>query len=770
MPLLVYKDEWDENDAEFKKQVVQQLHNILHLRYLGFQFNGRGLNEMDNYNAYLGIINPEEYLENTHTFGEEGNAPLKDYSFFDTNINILVGMVLNQPFDVDVKTVNSEAGEGRLEAAAEMATEAFMRSMSDSLKQEGVDIEPAMVDKSVYVPTLEEERLSFLTEKDQIEQAVTDMIHYTKFRYQIEKELAECFRDKAIVEQEFCEIYAINDTDVSIKRIHPKQISWIGDEFTEDIGDTDAQAITRYIHLNTAIQRYGHLLETNGGINSLQEEIRNMRSEINTSWYGNFQGFEKNILNADGHVDLTNMNGWMGLYYPLDNNSTLICEQKMYFKMIRLIRFRVEYKGKPATKQNWSDYKKGAINKDDITYVRVEPNYNEKDGEIIVKRPIVELWQSVRLGANMIVDVRRCPVMFRDRNDPANTKPPIIGYVGKTRSLVTKGRPLQQMYNGIIRIIRKQVNTLGITALAYDMSQMPEGYDIERVLYEGKEVGLYLYNSKQTVGGQPTREDARHLTKIDMSNTSDILNLLQLSALIHEAYDRMCGITSSMKGVLQDRQGIKVTEAALSQGNLVLMPMFKEHRDFVAKALQMLANYGKHIWANKPTRNIILGKQGRKILQLSQKMAAEEYGIFFMDGYQAQQDKQTLVSLADKALSSGAATLPEVLEIIFEDNPQRAKSIFERGMSVLNRLQEQSQEMQGQAMQAKAQADQLKAQVPIEVANINRQTQLDVTQMKIEAEKEITGRKIEYEEDKVDIDNAVAAQQAMMTSQINNSR
>jgi hypothetical protein len=758
MPLLVYNDDWDENDEDFKKKVVQQLHNVLHLRYLGFQFGSRGLNPLDNYNAYLGMLDSEDYLENTHTYGEEGNAPLKDYSFFDTNVNILVGMIMNQPFDIDVKTVNSEAGEGRLEAAAEMATESFMRSMSESLRQEGMDLEPAMVDKSVYVPTEEEERMAFLTEKDQIEQAVTDMLHYTKFRYHIETELSECFRDKAIVDQEYCEIYQIGDSDCSIRRIHPKQISWIGDDFTDDIGETDAQAITRYIHLNTAIQKYGQFLDVTGR-ESLIKQLRDLGSEVGTTWYGNFQGFEKSWLNGHGHVNLSNLNGWMGLYYPTDNNTTLLCEQRMFFKMIRLIRFKIEYKGRAATKEEFADYKKGKIPADDIVYVRIEKDYKEKAGEVIVKRPIVELWQSTRLGANLIVDLKRCPVMFRDRNDPANTKPPIIGYVGKGRSLVTKGKPLQQMYNGIIRVIRKQVNTLGITALAYDLSQMPNGYDVERVLYEGKEVGLYLYNSKQVVGGPPSREDGRHLTKVDMGNTADILNLLNLAALIHEAYDRMCGITASMKGQLQDRQGVRVTEAALAQGNLVLMPMFREHRNFVAKALQMLANYGKHVWANKPTRNIILGKAGRKILQLTKKMASEEYGIFFMDGYQAQQDKQVISSLADKALSSGTATLGEVLDIIFEDNPQRAKSVFKQGMSVLNRMQAEGQQAQSQAMQAKAQADQIKAQSPIEVANINRQTQIEVTQMKIDAEKELAGRKIEFEEDKADIDNSVALQQ-----------
>jgi hypothetical protein len=764
VPLLVYKDEYDDDIDAFKK-VANLLHNVLHLRFMNGKHSG-GVNKLSNYQAYAGILNAEDYYDNTHPYGEEGNSPLKDYAFFDTNIESIRGMLLGQPFQFDVKTVNSEAGAKKIDLVSQSATEGFMRKMAEKHKQtQGVDLEEAMTDKSIYVPTTEEERLSFLTGKGQIEQAVLDMMQYTLWRYRLDTELADCFRDKGIVNREFGEVFMVANKDISFRRLHPKQVSWIGDENIADLADADAVGVTRYIHLNTAIQSYGHLWEDTKSEEALAKSIQDVVAQKPISWQGEFSGSpDAEWMNEEGFVQLSMMNGYLGLYQPIDAQSTMLCEQKMYFKMIRRLRFRLMYNSKPMSKDEYKDYKKGKIDACDVDFVKVEKDYKETKSEVIVYRPIVELYQSTRLGANLIVDLRKCPITYRDRTDPVNVIPPVVGYVGKDRSMVTKGLPLQEMYNGIIRVVRKQVNMLGINALAYDLSKLPDGYDLQRVLYEGKEVGLVLYNSKQT-NGQPTSDDHKHLTKVEMGSAADIAQLLNLAALVHETYDAICGVTPSMKGVLQDRQGIKVTEAALSQGNLVLMSAFKEHRDFVQNVLQIIANYGKHVWPKEETRSVIVGKAGLKVLRLSQDMPNEQYGIFLTDGYQAQQDKQVIMSMADRALSSGAASMPELLELVFEDNPARALSIFKQGMSTMARVQAQQQELIAQAESLKAQVEQQKVQIPIQVAQIQNEGKLQVEQMRIDAQQQNGSADRISREDAVDVNNAHALQMEAMRQQ-----
>lgn len=743
---LLVADESKMSQAKYRTELAYRIHDLLYWKW-GANSRRSINNPLENYNAFYGILNGDADYTDANQYGESvKTTPLKDYSFFSTNIDIIKGLFINTPIDFDLQSISEEAYERKIEKVSKMATEDFFRSVSSGFQQEsGLDLTEALTDPKQSVPD-KKQLYEYLDEKEQVELLLHDLLTYTEQRYNTTEELVSCLQDKCIVETQAAEV-VVHNNDVRLKRIHPKNISWLGAKNVTDADECDAISLVNYIPISTAVQKYGIYLDQTikHEFELLPKKFRNGGLEF--THYPNFSMYSRGSVDGEGET-MYNKSNEFGWFYTESQGTLLITEQKTYYKLIRHINCEVTIDGRPVTEDEWNAHKSGTFDRShDVMYNKIEDG--DEKGKFIKKLPFVELWESVRLGHKYVIYTRKYPYTYRPSNSKANISFPVILQSYETQSMITKGINIQQLYNSVMRLVRKLVNTAGISAIAYDESQLPDGMSLEDVIYEAKEAGLLTYNGRQ-INGSPTRESTRHLTRVETGMNDDVARLISLCAMLHETYDQICGITPSMKGILANRQGQKVTETAISQGNLVLANFFRQNDTFVGNCLRILANIGKQVWHKEKRKSFI--KDGHvKILNLVKDIELEDVMIFIQNGFKSREKKERIIGYAEQAISSGQASLKDLVMMTLEDNPLKVKAMYEAGIETYEKLSAQSQEAQQSAEQVKLQLEQMKVEMPKIVAEINAKATIESAKIKAGSDLQKQDEMITFEEDMADI-------------------
>lgn len=730
--LFIWHPDFEKED---KSKLLRRIHTIAD-KLFGFyrgrnkvsedSGQGSGDNPMSNYDLYQGKVNEKNFKNLVEPWGDKGNAPLKDYSFFKTPIARLVGKYQALPFRFSVEKVGQQAAIEQLDREVEIAVERSMRKMAQMMAEDGMDLQDQMVDPSIYVPETEEE---VLKGTELVEQAVFDLVDYIIYRYRLHHQLSECLRDKTIVNEEFMEVIEGRENPIPQRR-DPRQVCYVGEVVNNSIESCDAVGVVDMATLSKVVEEYGHLLRESGKYDAFLNELRKIyKQDVNYPHYTD--GTMEELVDG-GSFDLR------ADYFMRGSSfwDSRIAVQRFYVKMVKWRKNRVTLDGRPLTKEEVKLKKEGLLERiDDLLYEPVDDDYEAKGDETIHEISYIDLYQGVRLGGRYLVRWGRVPNQVRAEDNPRCPEFPLKGFVSRERSLITVGESLNEVYISCYYAIRKLINNMGAKVINYDLTQMPEGYEPEDVLFEMKEVNINFYNSQQ-VKGAPNIESSKHLTVSDLSMGDDVIRLVNLAMLMRRTYSEMIGLPMQAQGIVQPREGVGQTKDMIDMGELMMQPLFFEHSEFVHQVLQQIGERGRFVWAKDEMRRYVLGERGVKTIRLTKDIELYRYGFYLTEFYKDKEDKEFIQQLVLQSIPAGAASLREAISVYNAKNPKTAEAIFDQGMSTMEKLQAQAQEQGGMAEQAKAQSEQMKAQVPLQVSQMNNDAKMAMQQEQLAFERE----------------------------------
>ncbi len=747
---------WSPDLNKDRKKLLERVHKIGDRLFKFFKGRNKSdgdsptLNPMSNYDLFDGKLPEKKFDGLTQPWGEKGNAPLKDYSFFNAPINRIVGEYEALPFRFSCEKIGQQAAVEELDAAVEKATEKTMRGLAEMFSEAGVDVSEEMVDPNIYVP---EEGESPLTGTEKIEEAVYDMMRYIAYRYRLQKTFAQCLRDKCIVQEQYIEITEGKEDPIPTRH-DPRSIAWIGDISDNNLESCDCVGVIEYQTVSKVVENYGVYLKEDG---SYEDFIRSVEEMYKSSAAGYTPYNDGTLQEKAGHTLKAD-------YFSRGSSvwESQIAVQRFYPKMIVFKKNRVTYKGKPLTPEQLKDLNDGVFEDySELLYEPLPDDYESNKKETIRELPVTELYEAIRLGDCYLAKWSKVKNQVRKEESPTVPEFPIKGYIGDQKSLVSMGEALNEVYVSCFYLIRKLINNSGTRTLFYDLAQLPDGMTQEDVLYETKEVTVSFYNSQQ-IKGTANTESMKHLTTADLGLQDDVIRLTNIAMLIKQTYNNIIGQTNQMQGITQPRETNSQTGMGIDMGKVMMQPIFFEQSEFAHQVLQYTGEKGRILWSKDELRRYIIGKDGVKTIRLSKNISLYRYGFFLTDSYKDQQDKEFLLEIAKAAIPAGQGTLAEVIAIYNSDNPKSAEKVFKDGMSTLERIQAQQAQANSQAMAEKAKADQLKAGSPERVAQMNNQTKLQAQQMVIDFEREKLGENLDHKNDLTDQKAALDIQKQQM--------
>jgi hypothetical protein len=388
-------------------------------------------------------------------------------------------------------------------------------------------------------------------------------------------------------------------------------------------------------------------------------------------------------------------------------------------------------------------------------YKMLADDYKPKKGEEIVRRPITEIWKGTKIGHEKIIDWGPKPNQYRFEENYAEAKLDYFGVIktnfnGRTLSIVDALKNIQILYNVVMYHIELCMARAGGKSIVYDVAQKPKKTPLADVLYHAKNSGLILINSKQE--GQQV-STFNQFQQIDFTLSNSVQQLVNLKLMLEDTAEKLTGISSARSGVQKQGDLVGVTERNVLQSTTITAPMFDLHYKVVGQVLQDVANKMRMCWANEGRMANVFGDMGMQTFKIDKAISLDEYGIFIKNSSKEVQEKQIMLQLLERYSSTGAVEPLAAIKAVRGDSATEVENILVSALKEMKAQQVELEERKIAAQEQKNQIDAQKIQVPVQVAQINAESDVQVAQLNNQTKLQINDDNNVQEQDMQSVDH-----------------
>jgi len=354
------------------------------------------------------------------------------------------------------------------------------------------------------------------------------------------------------------------------------------------------------------------------------------------------------------------------------------------------------------------------------------------------------------IGHDILVNARRSPNQPRKEENYSYAPLPYVGIIknnidGITLSLVDSLKNIQLLYNIVMFHIELTMARAGGKAVVYDTSQKPNDLALEDVFYHAKNSGIIPINSKQE--GNQISSGFNQFQQIDFTLSNSVQQLINLKVMLEQTTVIISGISPAREGLTGNSDTVGVNERNVVQSTLITQTLMANHQRTIGMALQYAADVMKFCWFEGKKIRAFMGDHGAKLFEVSKSMWNDEVAIHIEHSTKEAGDKEKMLQWGREALSAGATDWLSIIKVMNADTAKEAEKILESGLEEVRKQQEAQQQAQQQAQQAQQEAQQAQTQMEaqkeqaanetkIRVAEINKESALEVTQLKIDGGQE----------------------------------
>ena len=668
--------------------------------YIG-RYNGRTNSERKqiNYELYNSRFNRKdlEYVTNPFGIDEDQSFPanLQNFNIIRPKIDLLVGEEIKRPFNWKVIQSNPEAISRLEEAQKGMLLQLLMAKVTgDQTNSKTPDGQPIETPEDVkkYM------RYSF---GDIYEQAASKILKYLNNKLDLPEEFTRGFKDALIAGEEVYYVGGRVD-EPYVERCNPIFIDF--DKDPELYNIEKGEWATRKLRMtpSNAYDRFRDILTDQ----DLEELLKGQYSTSTNANDVNYRFIRKEFQG--------------------DSFENLAANLINVFHVV------------------WRSYKKiGYLmyqdenGQDQMTVV--DESYKVSKGEEIEWDWIIEIWEGYRFGQNIYAGIR-----------PTNYKQlPYIGTIysrtnSNNVSLVDLMKPIQYMYIIIwyrleLALARDKGKIINI-----DITQIPKslGIDFAKWAHYLSALGINLINPYEEgfdVARQGHAATFNQFGSVDLTVASVINEYVILLEKLETMIGELSGVSRQRQGAINNSELVGSVERAVIQSSLITEQIFWQHAQVKKRVMTALLNVATELWDGSEKKlHFILDDMSREFLTLPKDMAANEYDIFISDTAKDNRIIESLRSLAQSALQSGA-TLYDIAVMYMTDDvsdmKNKLKELDDRKNEIVQQQQQSQQQAQQQmaAMSDKVNAEKnriteedsiRKSQTAIEVAMIQAQSKI----------------------------------------------
>ena len=331
-----------------------------------------------------------------------------------------------------------------------------------------------------------------------------------------------------------------------------------------------------------------------------------------------------------------------------------------------------------------------------------------------------QAWEGTKIGEEVYVNMRPCPVQYNTLSNPSKCHFGIIGSIynmtdTKPFSLVD----MMKQYNYLYDVVHDRLNKMMAhnwgKLVQLDMAKVPKGWDVDKWMYFARANGLYITDSFKEGGyGTATGKLAGSLNNnstgvIDAEFGNSIQSQINLLEFIKMEMSEVVGITKQREGQVSNRETVGGIERSNLQSSHITEWLFTIHDDVKKRVLECFLETAKiALRGRKMKFNYILSDNALQIMTIDgDEFSENDYGLVvdYSDG--VQQLKQQLDTLAQAALQNQSLSFSTIMRLYNSSSLAEKQRLVEKDEKD---IQERNAQQQQAQIQAQQQAEQLRQQ------------------------------------------------------------
>jgi len=592
-------------------------------------------------------------------------------------VNTLVGQLLGRHYKIDVSSINSEARIRKLDERENARVDNRILPDIEEIEKDGPSLMP---NAQRFESEQELDDYFDYSYKEKTEQVISSALKYVANKNNWDYERMSMFRDLHIHGRCFSKTELIDGIPFT-RRIDPKTMVFDRHATNDFLTDSSYFGEMRYMSLAAAAEKYK--------LN--KEEV----SLVKNSYKNRPTSLTSAVRSSDSVHSMNQTSGFDFIREESDGLHVMVLEA--YWDDIEKLRYKdnEDSLGQPHVFIYDSEAKEKQISKE-------------------AKTKSYQVWRKgVLIGGEVLKEWGLAKNMTRENEDPSKTECPYKGlipnYLNFTSiSLVDQLKQLQNLKDIITYNIQLAMARAGAKGFVYDVSQLPDDWDVSTALKYLKIAGIAFINSR--VDGIPG--SFNQFQTFDMTLSESVKQYIELAAMFDREMDAVTGINETRQGAAPSPSStLGATQMALAQSNLTTEQNFSMFYNYCGRVLTYQAGLLKIAWADQQRFSLILGDEGLKHLSDDVDLSLDDYAVFVKEIPPSMYDAQAVKEIMTVAVNSQQITLVDALKIMREPDVDMAIRSLEKAINKRQREAQAQAEAQAQQEQQSAMAmEQMKLQ------------------------------------------------------------
>ena len=682
------------------------------------------------YDIYNGIYKDEDYNNITKTYGIEFPAgKIKHIPLVRPLLNVLEGEYEQRPINFQIRADDNDAINSKLEKLSNSLLDAIVQLIRSG---ENVDVKMDTLEK-YYKEDF----------KSELEISADHALQYYIKKHHLERKLKENFIDKMVTGREYYRVQVNRiGEDPVYTPIRPGQL-YYSNTNVKWVKDTDWAVYPVRMSPTQILDFYGERMN--------REDRAKIEDWIDMYYRDSYK--LNSVQDADNIIEDTE--DWNNFYAAQLGQITVY---HVEWKSIRKVYY-IENPNKYAPDAPFIKY----IPEDKLAKL---PGSRKKNLKL---RFVQDLWQGIRVGDNIYVDLGKVKYATRDSANPSRVELTFNGptYSGKVKpySLIKETEDLQKLYDILHYHKENLIAISGVKGMVMDASQIPD-FGVG----EFKEnLKMWMYYKKLGTAWIDRSQEGADKTFNQFGTYDDTLGpglqaILAMIQHLEELAGRIIGVNRQRLGAISQREGKATTEHALVQSALSTEPIFGEHGEFMRQALEHILNACKVAWKNGYTSSFISDQYLQQIFTWDPSASLSNFGVYITNLESDKQSIEQLKAFTFQLVQQGLMEFKDFAPLFRKSNLKDIEAQIEVGMErkkrELEEKEKQAAQVEGQLKMAKekAEIERLQAEVKklyAESEKLILEAQTDKT--KVENEKVTDDKKLALEEKRVSLEQAELA-------------
>jgi len=684
------------------------------------------------YGLYNSEYNEDDLKYVTNPFKVEDGFPAKmqNFNIIRPKIDLLIGEESKRPFNVKVIQTNYDAVTKIQEEKKNLLMQYIQSYIGVQQDEQGQPITPAEIKKYM--------KYNYKTIS---EETAFHSLNYLKEKLNLQNEFLKGWKDALISSEEIYYVGVVNG-EPSLERVNPVNCDYDKDPDLEYIEDGDWFLRRMEMSPSTIYDRFFDMLD---------------ESDL-----------DKILAYVDGRPSFSAGGDHV-------NTTSVMYKEKFSNKFLGNSNYDADGNMLTVYHAVWRSYAKTGFllttdpETGEITETMVDENYKPSEGEEIKWEWVPEIWEGYRTGEDIYFGIGPVDYQHVSIDNPSSRKLPYCGTIysnvnSRAKSLVTIMKPLQYMYIILWYRLELALARDKGKVLTMDITQIPKGLGIsvEQWMHYVSALGVNFVNPYDEGWDIPGREGGRpapynQMTSMDLSMSNTIAEYINLMMKIEDMIGEISGVSKQRQGAITSNELVGNVERAVIQSSHITEPLFWVHNQVKNNALTMLLDAAKSIWSEKQETeqnkklHYVMNDAVRIFMDITDDFLYADHDIFLTDATKEEQNIQSLRSMLQPAMSSGA-TLLEAAEIITGENMSQIKKRLmdidktkAEMVAAQQQAQQQASEMEMQMkqeeMRIKEEDSIRKAETALQVAIIQANSSVNGDTSEIDEE----GNTLEYQ-------------------------